>query len=551
MSKSERIKLFLLVVLCICLLPVLNIYANGTGKKKEAEVPVLTNFVGYDDINGVSQGDKDKVKAGIKKASDISGQSNVRFRGQSEQVVQTGNKDKNVDRKERDDLRATGPNEMKDLFGAGKGVKICIVDEINVVDVNTDPVGVAISGIAVLIIENINDLNEMATTIVHEYGHAVGELPDINTPGHVNNVMWWSTAGGNTIDVNDINNFFEGSKKRGKIVYGYVPMPLGGTASGSGQIGFDIDVHGAVLDGLKDVVCSAGGFDPCDPNFRYADLWETVLFCDNPNTPDSQTSISMQLGGPLPQVPFNAFYEIWINNDDDPNYNASIKMTIQDTGGGLTTEATYYNYDTSETLVLAAPTVRNNAEFDIGQPNEFVSASINMSVLTELITTDLASSAPIEIFIDVDANDSRLAEPIYDDTDVFEFDLTLNASDPMLTFVMLNERLGIVGSGFFDIGKVIIEIDSEEIDTAVVNSDGTFRFFFESGMQPEPGSHDVYVHHHPDFLLQPRAAGRWGSAELVLCEDGLADGDLDGDCTVDLIDFSIFADDWLHGKAGP
>ena len=553
MYKSGKIKLYLLVILSMFLIPAWGMWTEAKAKTK---VPTRVNYVDYNDINDVPNDVKERTKGAIKRANEIYNDANadVELDHVDSGTVTVGDGDGSVDINERGSLRRSGPNELNNSYGECNGVKVNMVNHI---DRDPPTNGIAVRGSKVIIVDvNRIDVNSIGRTIAHEMMHDIAELGDLNGVNDVNYLRYGTSAGGTAMSPNDINALQGGAAGRGQTVVAHIVVPGAGLGVKSGIVQTVGDARGARHDGLEDVVC----VNPLhlDPAFNYADMHLIKMFCGNPATPGSTTSLRLHLDGPFPEIePFTAEYHVSINNDADAEEDVHITMTVQRLAlyDPIITSAWYENFDLGDSYPLEPPpiaeTLYEQVEEGLGEP---VNAYVLQEVHTEMISMDLTGVNPIEVTVSSTVQDPRVMDPMLDEADTFTFGLSLHAGAPVISVIEPGEGAmgigyGIAGSGFSGIGEVVIEIDDEVVGTATVAGDGSFVHFLDMAFDMT-GQHDVSVY-PPRGSVIPKGRAVSGSATIAVCDEGPLDGDLNYDCTVDLIDFSLFALDYLRGTPIP
>jgi len=554
MYKSGKIKLYLLVILSMFLIPAWSMWTEAEAKIK---VPTRVNYVDYNDINDVPNDVKERTKGAIKRANEIYNDANadVELDHVDSGVVTVGNGDGSVDGNERGSLRRSGPNELNDSYGECNGVKINMVNHID--KPPTPTTGVAVRGSKVIIVDvNRIDVNAIGRTIAHEMMHDIAELGDLNGVNDINSLRYGTTAGGTAMSPNDINALQGGAAGRGQTIVSHIVVPGAGLGVKSGIIQMVGDARGAKHDGLEDVVCA----NPLhlDPAFNYADMHLIKMFCPNPATPGSITSLRLHLDGPFPEIEqFTAQYYVSINNDADAEEDVLITMTVQRLApyGPIETSALYDNWDTGDSHPLEPPpiaeTLYEQVEEGLGEP---VNAYVRQEVHTEMLSMDLTGVNPIEVTIGSAVLDMGLGDLMVDEADTFTFDLSLHIGTPVISVIepgegAMNIGYGIAGSGFSGIGEVVVEIDGEVVGTASVSGDGSFVHFVDPTFDMT-GQHDVSVYPTRGSVI-PKGRAVSGSATIAVCDEGPLEGDLNSDCTVDLVDFALFALDYLRGTPLP
>ncbi|MFH1615136.1 MAG: hypothetical protein ABIG61_08655 [Planctomycetota bacterium] len=551
MSMSEKIKTFLLIVVIFSLLPALSMRADDQFDDEWAEVPTLVNYVDYNDMNSVPQGVKDKVAGALKRANEILGKKNVELDHTDSHAVSVGNNDGVVDANERSSLRGSGPNELDKLYGECNGVKVDVVNDIDEGNPAKTWNGVSVRGSKVVIIDITRvDVNAIGRTIAHEMLHDIGLLGDTYEANDINSLRYGRSNGGTTIEPNDANALHNGARGRGRTAVAFSIAPGAGLGLRSSMLVGVADARGAKHDGLKDPFCPNPMYNPDDPAFRYADVHMVKMFCPNPGTPGSLTTLRLHLAGPFSiDSFFDVFYEIWITNDHDPYPDIKITYGVHGIGGGeLLTDAFYENFDTGVSYPLDPPLAENLHELVDGEIGPATNAAVSHEIHTEIIAMDLTGSAPIQVSITSIANDSRIpGDSIIDEVEPFNFGLSLRPADPVVFLIEPGEGAmglgyGIAGSGFQGIPEVVIEIDNQQVGSASVKGDGSFTHFLDPTVELT-GLHRVFVHPPRGMNMVPEGRGVWGTATLNFgC---VLEGDINGDNIVNMLDLAKLANDWM------
>ncbi len=534
-------------VSCVCFLPVLNAQADVPAAEEWVDIPVVVNIIDASDASNVDDA--------IKKANEILKQAHIRLVvKKTNNNVNVGNGDPNLTEAEGDTAQEDGQKELDKVCGAGKGIKITVADDCWTEDPNT--VAWSIHRNPVIIIEPDADANEMGETITHELLHSLTVTAHSND---VNDVMYPTEAGNGIINPNDVNEIFPNAKKRGKP-YFIVPRVLPGrpVAIPAG-IDYSIDIHGAILDSFFDVFCEASSFDPCDPNFGYADLREISIFSDCDNgllIPGTVIYYSIQLGGDFPADSFfDVFMDTSIDYDPVPDIDAMIHMHIWGNpyDPNIYTEATFENLKTGEVNDLEL-IVHENHKFDGSEGPILDNHSLEVPIPADFFGP---GSDPFDgiIYLSSNAHDERLGMvPMIDDAEGFAYGPSKGCGDPQVCFVGSSDDggeeglFGIFGSGFPPNTSVNVWLDGELLGTTETDIEGSVTSWWsndtlEDGMRACQLSAELIDPTEPDSISYVNAIGYF-----VYCPGGEVEGDLDGDCDVDLHDFAKLANNWLAGK---
>ena len=130
MDTHTKIKIGI-VLFCVCLLPAMQARAAEMPQEEWVDVNVLVNLVDANDANS--------VEAVIKKANTILEQSKIRLiLKKVNKDFKTGNGDANLTDNEGTNALEEGKKELAKVFGAGKGIKITIAEDVWTEEPNTD-----------------------------------------------------------------------------------------------------------------------------------------------------------------------------------------------------------------------------------------------------------------------------------------------------------------------------------------------------------------------------------------------------------------------------
>jgi hypothetical protein len=505
------------------------------------DVPVLANIVDGTDVN------ENQIDVWIRKANEILAQAHIRLILKHVNTVDVGNGDADLTYDEGNKAKDQGRKELRNRFGAPRGIKIYFADDCWIEKPNT--AGWSIHRSQVIVIEPDPDANEMGEVITHELLH------DWTVPAHsndVNDVMYRNKAGNGFIHPNDVNEVFPEAKKRGYPYTRRWYWPWPDMLPWAFSPGYEpsIDLRGATLDDYNDLSI----FDPCgvvtqpnDPTIQYADLQEILVFSDNPFDPCAILTVELQFGGPPADWPFETSIDMGFDlARDSPGPEAVVSIWIP---GANEPEATWSWLvcdpgPNCPVVNLPPPVIHENESFDGNEPPPIVNNSLEVTIPIELVGLSLRSVEPIM----VDANSFTLDlrngpnEPISieDLAGPFEVRLTgLCPTGPQIRFV----PDGISGCGFAPGAQVSLDVDGVIADHVTVNSEGAFLYdSLLIGL--EPGRHSVIVKDTND-------SGPGGADHAIgffgWCPGGKPIGDFNDDCDEDFGDFAWFALDWLNG----
>ncbi|NQT00553.1 MAG: matrixin family metalloprotease [Planctomycetes bacterium] len=211
MRRCQKIT-FSMLFACL-FLPVLSAKADISAAAEWVDIPVVVNIIDASDANNVDDA--------IKKANDILAGAHIRLIvKKTNKNVNVGNNDGDLTADEGNTAQGNGETELRNVAGAGKGIKITIADDVWTEESATN--GWSIHRNPVVFAET-DDPNTMGNVIAHEIGHSLTINGHSNDP---NNVMYPTTPRGVNWDPNDVNEIFTNAKKRG-TAYFIVPGTLG------------------------------------------------------------------------------------------------------------------------------------------------------------------------------------------------------------------------------------------------------------------------------------------------------------------------------------
>ena len=487
LKRQQKVKFIVLFLCFIFLLPVLSAKADIPAAEEWVDIPVVVNIIDASDANNVD--------AAIKKANKILAGAHIRLIvKKTNKNVNVGNNDGNLTSGEGDTAQNDGETELRNVAGAGKGIKITIADDVWTERSTTN--GWAVHRNPVIFAETSSDPNTMGNVIAHEIGHSLTISGHSTDP---NNLMYPSTPRGVNWDPNDVNEIFGNAKKRGRA-YFIVPRTMGSVMIPAG-LDYSIDAHGAILDGFHDLLIDdflGTVDDPNDPSIQYADLRGITLFADEPLDPSSTCTLEIQLGDAPPFFAGDSFFDVFIDFDPmSPGPETAILINVPPFGSPMATHQQVIGsfdgfYEYGPETILPPPIIHENQKFDGGTPI-IDNRSLEITLPIELVSLSLRSVEPIIIsgqtFV-VDFRNGQSSPMFLEDfIDPFEFDFTNPNQGPGISFI----PSGISGFGFTGDSGVGIELDGELFDSTVTKSDGTFMYFFESLAALEPGLHSVIV----------------------------------------------------------
>jgi hypothetical protein len=266
-----------------------------------------------------------------------------------------------------------------------------------------------------------------------------------------------------------------------------VRVPLGRHRGGeSDSSGADISpkAKGAKRDDLHDAEGLPGGlFDPIDPLFRYADLRKVIFFCDHPDDPASNTTVSIRLHGVYPNRPFNATYHLILDKDVDFTPDAQIEIQLFGNGIAINGIAQYIDIFGSQPLPPLA--IHFNEEFDV-PGSTFGNCTLEQEVPTELLTQAgffAPGSEPfagtlvtVDSFIQNDPAFPIGLSQVFDNVEPFIFALVDPEPEQGMRFIKLqgggDRALALYCWGFQGSPQVQAKIDGQNVGTTYVNDVG-------------------------------------------------------------------------------
>ncbi|MBN2592534.1 MAG: hypothetical protein JXA81_03425 [Sedimentisphaerales bacterium] len=450
-------------------------------------------------VNLVDANDADYVEAVIKKANTILQQARIRLiLKKVNKDVETGNGDADLTDAEGYKAVEEGKKELEKAFGAGKGLKITVTDDVWTEKPNT--VGWSIHRNPVIFVEKDADPNLMGNTVAHELGH-IFTLEHREDANDVTNLMSLvRVLGHNILDVNQADEIFMEIKKRG-TTYLRVPEPLPAEGeTGSAGVVYPFRGFGAVFDGLGDVLVT----DPLtgivqesnDPAFSLADVDEILIGIDDPYNPGGFVNTQILLGDTIPHenIEFFADFSFYIYEEGtQPEYPPDATATIYRTEGIWYSEL--YN-PSFFTWPVGEPQIFENERFDTGLPEVLVNQTLQLLIPVESLNGALSGSFVLgnSHYILVHGNtwvadyrNNDVTPTILQDTTDFTYILPEGPPPgPQIHFT----HTGISGHGFTPFSDVGIWLDSSMVDTTQAIDDGSFESVFPSLVEPLPGPGD-------------------------------------------------------------
>jgi len=501
--------------------------------------------------------------------------------------VQIGDGDECLIGNERTIAEDYAQQELADICGAGKGIKITLADDVWGEDPNVR--GWCLHGIPLVFVEP-DEPNTMGNVTAHVIGHSLGikeHHPDLN------NIMYESIPRGISWDPNDVNEIFPYARLRGMdVVYAHatkdshiglglnINTNLGGIVDAPvlPSFGFDFTMDWGLLDtdpmagrmsfgGMPNVALRSVGLDlgrfisdiddfydqdindpygvitgPNDPCIAYTDLRETTMFCENPFDPNAETRFEIELGGNRPNdFDANLFFDVFVSEPND----APVGVFHVNVPASDLPTAIWDDLRSGETFTVAVWITSDIAAADHGifswrspSGRECINLRHQWGQTLESLKVHIESTIKEYRFLG--------EEPIImqDSAGPFECGVTLPRLSPSIFLI----PSGISGCGFDPYEEVGIELDSELIGSATTNADGSFIWFMDPEFELEVGTHAVIVKELDD---SGPAGAAYATGYFKYCPEGAVASDFDNDCDIDFHDFAIFADDWLKGTASP
>lgn len=546
-STSEH-KINGCLILLVCLAMVVSAYAEGDSNDNTF-VPVIVNVVGTTDTSGAG--------AALQKANEILEQADITLN-----VVKVntncsiGDGNSSLTGAEGDTAVEAGEDELQNELPLEGGIKLYFANNCWVE--RPEAMGWSIHGEPVAFVEPYDDTNDMGEVIAHEACHILTLDYDLYDGNDPNRLMWFSADRTNTVlDANEVNEIREGVDKLGVRSFkvfvrdGKVVPP----AKGSIVIGATgapiIRGYGQILDGLRDVFCPAPGFDPCNPNWRYADIRWVRMFWGKPMDLSDEIVFAIVPKGPYDVDSFfDISYLIRINMDSDPNIDAELSMHVyaRPPDPTLHGEALLTNHKTG----LITPfelVIRANHKFD-GGPPILANHSVECDVPAGYFGP---GSDPFEGWacqVTSTATDERiLGYPMIDETLPFEFGLTEPFEEQQMSVFVpygVSGKLGVVASGFPAMSEATIMMDGEEAGITQVRANGTVMAWILA--PPEGQNHTCKLVAGVTDPIDPNVT-RYTNATAYFrtCAEGAVNGDLNADCEVNFEDLAVIADNWLAG----
>ena len=591
MKTCQKITMSVLFAFFIYLLPSFSALAQ-THVEEWVDIPVVVNIVGTSDSTNVDEA--------IKRANEILAGAHIRLIViKSIHNVDIGDGDEILTEDERKEAKEYGQQELANICGAGKGIKITVADDVWAEEPSVR--GWTVLRKPVVFVEP-DDPNTMGNVTAHVIGHSLGIEDHHPDP---NNIMYELIPRGSDWDPNDANEvFYDHATRRSyrfaifrpenifKFLLGRPDMtlftddlpehgfeyfqefpvwgPLAVTLRGGFSAGVDLGVgydtrgveqfreSGNPLDLINgcffsdlDTFNDQGINDPCgvitdpnDPTIEYTDLREVYLFRRNPFDPNGESRLEIELGGPWNDTfDANSFFDIFVS---EPNDNPVGRFHIE-IGTHIGESGYWENFASGDTVTLLVQ-VKDDTVID--GPIEIIDGhrvvGTGPNSLPGLVGPGSSESFQVRVELTTEDYRQPTLPPIVvrDFVGPFEFPLIHTLEGPCISFV----PGGIAGWAFGADKDVGIELDCETIGTTTTKSDGSFIWFMDPEAELESGPHAVIVKELDDS--GPTGAA-YATGYFRYCPEGPVAGDFDNDCDVDFHDFAIFANDWLKGTTLP
>jgi hypothetical protein len=460
----------------------LSLFVNAQADEPKMEEWVDVNIL----VNLVDSNDTSDLEDVIESANATLEEARIRLiLKKVNKDVKTGNGDSNLTGNEGDEALAEGKKELEKTFGAGKGIKITVLEDVW--GESPEVVGWNVHRNPVVFIEKGLPPLQTGQVLAHEIGHFL-------TLEHVddaNNMMFPTTPNGQRLGPNQVSEIFQEIKPRG-TTYLREPEPLP-TDSGTGSPGvtYTADGFGAVFDGLGDVLVT----DPLtgtteesnDPVLSFADLDELVIGIDSPLNPGGILRIKIRNGGIIPNehVDFYADLSFYIYEEGkELEYPPDATATMHRSPEGIW-DAEIYDRNFLA-WPLEPPRVFENERFDTGPPEELININQAMELAIPIDSLNTALNGRFSLggppYLLVHGNtwaaDYRndIDTPtIVQDTTKFSY-ILLEGPPPGPQIHFTNN--GITGHGFTPDSEVGIWLNNSMIDATQTIDDGTFLTTF-------------------------------------------------------------------------
>ncbi len=561
----RNIQIAICVIIAVLALPAVKV----KGADEFTKVPVLVNV-----LKGVVMSDAD-IDDMIKEANKILKQAKIQLEFDKDKNVKndvndTGNQDGEIQSGEEAKLDENGRKELDNKFGKGKGVKIYITNEIRD-DPNRrglaphvkEKNGKLMAKPVIYLKKTTATKKSKGNDLAHECGHvftlgcrhvidkAAGRNADDtwHDPNDPNNLMYpynpyakdgnsitpiYIDRGGELTD-DQIEEIKKGAKRLGKTKVAKKPKKGGSSAYVIANLQ---TIHGGFVDDMNDAI----------PQIAYADLGAGFLFAE---TPTSLLEISILTEGQFP-VMANMLFSIYIDSDnnsstgDDVGSFLGIDKVIdarlfENEFAALQTEAFLFDvYGTTNPEFLPGARLDRIAKIlDSNDPCQ-------PTVVTDYVD-GIYIEVPLENMVFQGAVVPILVTSECFNTSAYDeafFVLELGETGPKFqlenTLLAYGEPMGYNGSGFTPLSDVDILWDDSALCTVQSDASGNINGSLDLDTEP-----DYDDDHDYDYFFVTARDDTTGSFDFSIMELKQNPANLNGDATVDWIDFGLFSSDWL------
>lgn len=530
------------IVLCLAVV----CFADPESSETDIEIKVIVNVNDNADPSGLIEA--------IDKANEILKGAKITLEWhQTRPNESAGDPDGNgLSRDQRDDVRENGQEVLNDEVGAGKGIKIDLVNRVSGEDEGV--LGVAVHRNPVVIVSPDSDPNEFGRTIAHEICHSLTISYDLYDPNDIERLMYGYSGSGTTLTDEEIDEIRRGARLRGVEAL-VIPEPVyqGSTTSGGGK-SYVLNAFGAILDDFSDMEIN-GENPPYNPDmFGYADIREVTafapqLYIDDPIGSYGDVSIAIQSGNINPEIPpffVDSFFDVFFQTPDGislghiavnaQNFNV-MQVQFFDGAGNPTP------------LPIDAQIITENEFMNVPHLELPANYTLLISAPSDIFQPMLANFEPVIINV-VSHHIDQSQQPhimIFDNTEMFDFAIETPKTRQNVAVSKHGGSIAVLANGFNPGEEVMVEVvdyDTRQIlwqSDALSNPDGTIEHIVPE--MPE-GKYAVKV---KGFAADPTTnQTSYANAVVVNCNEGVKPADLNGDCTVDMNDLRIFASNWLQ-----
>jgi len=496
-------------------------------------------------IVNVTEGvDASKLDEAIKKVNEIYKAAGVELaivKKVQPYTPAAGNKDPNLTDAEGNEAQKQGQKEIDDFLGkipgfAGKGVKLTLAKDVWVEKPST--AGWARHRNPVVFGEGASDVNSLARTIAHEFGHAFTlnyDLKDANFPDLKKRLMWGYTNGGTGLTPTEVNEIRFGAAKRGILTYPdswFEKYYLTGTRKKQHRV-----ANAAQFNGYSNLIVMGGSMDPNDPAYAFADIVSAGLYCFGP---DQGILVNIQAAGLMPPDSFfDVTYGIELHTDS--NDVSDIRGGVHITGSGGSYAGEVIIFEPVGLLPLPVDIEINKLFKEIGGtdadhsfsfviPREYMAGFCDpyYGSFMVRVTSNAMMDGPLGMvnLADMSGEWFEYSNPlVYMPNEVY---LGSRQIGPETVYT-------IAACGFHV--PATVYINDIPAGIGMPDAKGCITFEVDPAMITGPGIQKVSV---VDEMIQGWALGHFSTVEPVA-------GDLDNDTDVDFADFAVLAANWLVG----